>query len=52
MTEHKGLKNNILIDWAIENQYNINNLNYKYNNSNYHLKDKEQITKEVLITNY
>lgn len=52
VTEHKGLKNNILIDWAIENQYNINNLNYKYSNSNYHLKDKEQITKEVLITNY
>ncbi len=52
VTEHKGLKNEILIDWAIENQYNIHNLNYSYNNSNYHLKDKNQVTKEVLITNY
>ena len=52
VTEHKGLKNEILIDWAIENQYNIHNLNYNYSNSNYHLKDKNQITKEVLITNY
>lgn len=52
VTEHKGLKNEILIDWAIENQYNIHNLNYNYSNSNYHLKDKNQVTKEVLITNY
>lgn len=52
VTEHKGLKNEILIDWAIENRYNIHNLNYNYKNSNYHLKDKSQITKEVLITNY
>ena len=52
VTEHKGKKNEILIDWAIENQYNIHNLNYNYSNSNYHLKDKNQVTKEVLITNY
>ena len=52
VTEHKGQKNEILINWAIENQYNINNLNYNYNNSNYHLKNKRQVTKEVLITNY
>lgn len=52
VTEHKGLKNEILINWAIENQYNIHNLNYNYSNSNYHLKDKSQVTKEVLITNY
>ena len=42
VTEHKGLKNEILIDWAIENQYNIHNLNYNYSNSNYHLKDKNE----------
>lgn len=52
VTEHKGLKNEILIDWAIDNQYNIHNLNYNYSNSNYHIKDKNQVTKEVLITNY
>ena len=52
VTEHKGKKNEILINWAIENQYNIHNLNYNYKNSSYHLKDKNKITKEVLITNY
>ena len=46
------LKNEMLINWAIENQYNIHNLNYNYSNSNYHLKNKNQVTKEVLITNY
>lgn len=50
--EHKGVKNEILIDWVIENQYNLHHLNYHYNNSNYHLKNKNQGTKEVLITNY
>ena len=52
VTEHRGLKNELLINWAIENQYNIHNINNNYNNSNYHKKDKTQITKEVLITNY
>ena len=45
-------KNNILIDWAIENKYNINYLDYNYNNSNYHSKSKLNVTEEVLITNY
>lgn len=52
VTQHKGEKNNLLIDWAIENKYNINYLNYNYNNSNYHSKNKLNITEEVLITNY
>lgn len=50
--EHHGHKNQLLIDWAIENQYNINYLNYNYKNSNYHLKDKTANSVEVLITNY
>lgn len=50
--EHKGKKNDILINWAIENKYNINYLNYNYNNSNYQNKNKSGITTEVLITNY
>lgn len=52
VTQHRGEKNNILIEWAIENKYNINYLDYNYNNSNYHSKSKNNITKEVLITNY
>lgn len=50
--EHKGKKHQMLIDWAIENQYNINYLNYNYNNSNYQSNSKDNITREVLITNY
>lgn len=52
VTQHRGEKNNILIDWAIENKYNINYLDYNYNNSNYHSKSKLNVTEEVLITNY
>ena len=52
VTQHRGEKNNILIDWAIENKYNINYLVYNYNNSNYHSKSKLNVTEEVLITNY
>ena len=52
VTQHRGEKNSILIDWAIENKYNINYLDYNYNNSNYHSKSKFNVTEEVLITNY
>lgn len=52
VTQHRGKKNQLLIDWAIENKYNINYLDYNYNNSNYHSKSKLNITEEVLITNY
>ena len=52
VTQHKGKKNDLLINWAIENKYNINYLNYNYNNSNYQSKNKLNTTEEVLITNY
>lgn len=48
--EHKGLKNEILQEWA--KKYNINYLNFNYNNCNYQDKNKENKTIEVLITNY
>ncbi len=48
--EHKGNKNEILINWS--KQYKIHNLNYNYNNSNYHSTAKNNKTIEVLITNY
>ena len=50
--EHKGIKNQRLIDWCITNHFNINHLNHDYNNSNYQKKNKNDITSEVLITNY
>lgn len=48
--EHKGIKNEPLISWS--QKYNIHNIEYSYKNSNYQRKEKESITKEVLITNY
>ena len=48
--EHKGLKNEILIEWA--NKYNIHNINFNYKNSSYHGKNNDKRTVEVLITNY
>ena len=51
--EHKGASNNILIDWANDNNYNIYHLCKDYSNSSYQLKNRNKsITDEVLITNY
>ncbi|MBR5550832.1 MAG: Dam family site-specific DNA-(adenine-N6)-methyltransferase [Muribaculaceae bacterium] len=51
--EHKGASNNILIDWANDNNYNIHHLCKDYSNSSYQLKNRNKsITDEVLITNY
>lgn len=51
--EHKGKVHKLLLDWCLDNSFNIHELNYNYNNSNYQKNSqKETITKEVLITNY
>lgn len=50
VTMHKGRMNDILISWA--DKYSTHYLNYNYINSSYHGKNIEEITKEVLITNY
>ena len=50
--EHKGKRHNVLVDWALDNKFNINYLDYNYSNSSYQIKDKTQKTVEVLITNY
>ena len=50
--ESKGKKNDILAAWLAENErYRIIQLNYDYDNSNYHTK-KGGVTKEVLVVNY
>ncbi|MCM1004712.1 MAG: Dam family site-specific DNA-(adenine-N6)-methyltransferase [Prevotella sp.] len=50
---HKGKQNDILIDWARKNAYNIVHLDMNYANSNYHTSDRRQnSTDEVLIINY
>lgn len=47
---HKGMSNNLLIEWS--KKYSIHYLDKHYKNCNYHLKDKDNKTVEVLITNY
>ena len=39
-------------DWVKENNFNLINLDYHYNNSNYQKINKTEQTEEVLITNY
>lgn len=50
--EHKNKFNMILLEWVGSYGFNMIDLNYSYSNSSYHGKDKDSITKEVLITNY
>lgn len=52
VVEHKGEVHNVLLQWALNNKFNIIYLNANYNNSNYQIKDKNGKTQEVLITNY
>lgn len=47
---HKGISNDLLIEWS--RKYNVYYLNKDYKNCNYQLRDKESKTVEVLITNY
>lgn len=50
--EHKGETNTIMKLWAKENGYTVNKLDFHYKNSNYHSAAKDNVTVEVLITNY
>lgn len=50
--EHKGMIHHRLKTWAEENYFNIIYIKSSYSNSNYQIKDKNTITREVLITNY
>ncbi|MFI3162933.1 MAG: Dam family site-specific DNA-(adenine-N6)-methyltransferase [Bacillota bacterium] len=50
VTEHKGVQNDILLEWA--SKYNVHQVNSNYSNCSYQLKTKSEVTKEVLVTNY
>lgn len=52
VSEHKGEKHTILLDWKKEHKYHLHNINFNYNNCNYQARNKENLTREVLITNY
>lgn len=48
----KNKRNDILYKWIKSNGYYCTHLNKSYSNSNYHRKNKNSISEEVLITNY
>ncbi len=51
--ESKGKKNEILSEWIEKNKkFKAIPLDYSYSNSNYHTKQRESVTKEVLVVNY
>ncbi len=50
--QHKGSMNNIMIDWVKKHQFKVNKLDHHYKNSNFQSKAKDNVTIEVLITNY
>ena len=47
---HKGLSNDILIEWS--KKYRVYYLDKTYSNCNYHFKERNAKTVEVLVTNY
>ena len=47
---HKGMQNEMLIEWA--RKYEVNYIDKKYSNCSYHFKDRGTETVEVLVTNY
>lgn len=47
---HKGLKNDLLIEWS--KKYIVNFVDKNYKNSNYHSTAKDYDTIEVVVTNY
>lgn len=51
--EHKGMKNELLIDFINKHQLKVVNINKNYNNaSSYAYKARNNLTQEVVIINY
>lgn len=50
VAEHKGETNDELISWM--NKYNVHEIASSYKNSNYQAKNRDAITREILVTNY
>lgn len=52
--ESRGKSNEILKTWLAKNstQYKVIELKYGYSNSNYHIRKRDSVTKEVLVVNY
>lgn len=49
---NKNRHNTILLEWLDRRKYKVTTLSFDYNNANYHSKNKNSVTEEVLIVNY
>lgn len=50
---HKGVNNDLLLDWVNKNNHTIHEISNDFTNSNYHTSvHAKDSTREVLITNY
>ena len=52
MLEHKGRKNQLLIDWIEQRNLQMVGVNMDYSNSNYQVEGKNSGTVEVLVKNH
>lgn len=52
VTKHKGATNTGILDFVKENKLNIHPISHNYRNSNYQSTARNNLTDEVLITNY
>ena len=52
VSHHKGERNDILLNWKKARKYHMHKINFNYNNCNYQTKNSENVTQEILITNY
>lgn len=50
--EHKGKRNQLLIDWINQRNMQVVSIKMDYSNSNYQVEGKDSGTKEVLVKNY
>ena len=50
VSEHKGVRNEALIQW--KKKYHTHRITFNYDNSNYHAANRNMVTKEILVTNY
>ena len=52
VSEHKGQRNDILTAWQEAHGYTLHHINFNYSNANYHGKNTNKPTSEILVTNY
>ncbi len=52
VSHHKGEKNDILLRWRKSRKYHMHKINFNYDNCNYHTRNSNNLTQEILITNY